>query len=79
MDFYFTGGSFTKNKERIQKFKETRDSIYTYHNELDKVFNVAKNKKNMKFIAVDLVHWIIIFFAKKSLLVAATCADKSTI
>ena len=29
-------GTFTKNKERIQKFKETRDSRYIYQNELDK-------------------------------------------
>ena len=28
---------FTKNKERIQKFKETGDSWYIYQNELDKV------------------------------------------
>ena len=28
--------SFTKNKERIQKFKETGDTIYIYENELDK-------------------------------------------
>ena len=27
---------FTKNKERIQKFKETGDSKYIYRNELDK-------------------------------------------
>ena len=27
---------FTKNKERIKKFKETGDSIYIYRNELDK-------------------------------------------
>ena len=27
---------FTKNKERIQKFKETGDSRYVYKNELDK-------------------------------------------
>ena len=27
---------FTKNKERIQKFKETGDSQYIYQNELDK-------------------------------------------
>ena len=27
---------FTKSKERIQKFKETRDSRYIYQNELDK-------------------------------------------
>ena len=29
---------FTKNKERIQKFKETRDSRYIYQSELDKAF-----------------------------------------
>ena len=29
-------GPFTKNKERIQKFKETRDTKYIYRNELDK-------------------------------------------
>ena len=27
---------FTKSKERIQKFKETKDSRYIYQNELDK-------------------------------------------
>ena len=27
---------FTKNKERIQKLKETRDTSYIYKNELDK-------------------------------------------
>ena len=30
-------GPFTKNKERIQKFKETGDTSYIYKNELDKV------------------------------------------
>ena len=29
---------FTKNKERIRKFKETGDSRYIYQNELDKAF-----------------------------------------
>ena len=32
---YSTCGPFTKNKERIQKFKETRDTNYIYKNELD--------------------------------------------
>ena len=35
----FTCGAyrpFTKNKERIQKFKETGDTKYIYKNELDK-------------------------------------------
>ena len=29
-------GPLTKNKKRIKKFKETRDSRYIYQNELDK-------------------------------------------
>ena len=29
--------TFTKNKERIEKFKATRDSRYIYQNELDKL------------------------------------------
>ena len=33
---YSAGGSLTKNKERIQKFKETGDTGYIYRNELDK-------------------------------------------
>ena len=33
---YSACGTFTKNKERIQKFKETGDSTYIYRNELDK-------------------------------------------
>ena len=33
---YNACGLFTKNKERIQKFKETGDTNYIYKNELDK-------------------------------------------
>ena len=33
---YSACGSFIKNKERIQKFKETEDTNYIYKNELDK-------------------------------------------
>ena len=33
---YSTCGPFTKNKERIQKFKKTGDTSYIYKNELDK-------------------------------------------
>ena len=29
-------GSFTKNKERIQKFMQTGDTRYIYQNDLDK-------------------------------------------
>ena len=33
---YSACGPFTKNKERIQKFKQTGDSRYIYKNELGK-------------------------------------------
>ena len=33
---YSAFGPFTRNKERIQKFKEAGDSRYIYQNELDK-------------------------------------------
>ena len=33
---YSACGPFTKNKERIKKFKETGDTCYIYNNELDK-------------------------------------------
>ena len=33
---YSACGLFTKNKERIQKFKETGDTSYIYRSELDK-------------------------------------------
>ena len=33
---YRACGPFTKNKERIQQFKETGDTSYIYKNELDK-------------------------------------------
>ena len=33
---YSASGAFTKNKERIQNFKETGDTNYIYKNELDK-------------------------------------------
>ena len=33
---YSARGPFTKNKERIRKFKETGDTNYIYKNELDK-------------------------------------------
>ena len=34
---YSACGLFTKNKERIRKFKKTGDTKYIYRNELDKV------------------------------------------
>ena len=42
---YSACGSFTKNKEGIQKFKETRDKKYIYKNELIQlVFNIWLNR-----------------------------------
>ena len=35
---YSSCGPFTKNKERIQRFKQTGYSRYIYRNELDKTF-----------------------------------------
>ena len=35
---YSACGPFTKNKERIQKFKETGDTNYIYKNEFDKAW-----------------------------------------
>ena len=35
---YSAWGPFTKNKERIQKVKETGDTSYIYKNELDKAW-----------------------------------------
>ena len=35
---YSACGPFTKNKERIKKFKETGDTNYIYKNELDKAY-----------------------------------------
>ena len=35
---YSACGPFTKNKERIQKFKGTGDTSYIYKNELDKAY-----------------------------------------
>ena len=57
---YSACGPFTKNKEWVQKFKETGDTNYIYNNDLDKdlarrtasdktlkdkAFNIAKNPK----------------------------------
>ena len=35
---YSACGPFTKNEERIQRFKETGDTSYIYKNELDKAY-----------------------------------------
>ena len=53
---YSAFGPFTKNKERIQKFKQTGDTNYTYKNELDKAcfqhdmpYGVFKDLKKRTF------------------------------
>ena len=46
---YSACGSFTKNKERIQKFKETGDTSYIYKNEMIKlVFNMIWHMEILK-------------------------------
>ena len=42
-------GPFTKNKEIIQKFKETGDSRYIYKTLRDKAFNIDKNQKHNRY------------------------------
>ena len=53
---YSAFGPLTKNKERIQKFKQTGDTNYTYKNELDKAcfqhdmpYGVFKDLKRRTF------------------------------
>ena len=44
--------SFTKSKERIEKFKETGDTKYVSRNELDKVcsqHDITFDKKNLSW------------------------------
>ena len=46
---YSVCGPFTKNKERIQKFKETGDTSYIYKNELIRlVFNMIWHMEILK-------------------------------
>ena len=49
---YSACGPFTKNKERIQKFKETGDSRYIFKNEL---YSLCKFKDLTKRITVHKV------------------------
>ena len=47
---YSACGPFTKNKERIQKFKETGDTSYIYKTELDKACFLHDNVFNMTWL-----------------------------
>ena len=50
---YSACGPFTKNKKRIQKFKETGDSRFIYKNELDKAcFQHDKAYDDFKDLAI---------------------------
>ena len=56
---------FTKNKNRIQKFKEIGDSRYIYQNELDKAcFQHNMPYENFKYLSrrttIDKVYVIIL-------------------
>ena len=60
---YSACGPFTKNKERIQKFKETGVTTYIYKNELDKHLILLKIL-NMVGIREDLLLWLTNFLIK---------------
>ena len=76
---YNACGPFTKNKERIQKFKEIGDTSYIYKNELDKAcfqhdmaygdfkeikHLILQKTLNMMNIKEDLLLWFINFSIK---------------
>ena len=46
---YSACGALTKNKERIQKFKETGYMSYIYKNKLDKAYGDFKDLKRRTF------------------------------
>ena len=51
LGFTYSGcEQFTKNKERIQKFKETGDMSYIYKTELDKACFLLDNVFNMTWL-----------------------------
>ena len=52
---YSACGPFTKSKERIQKFKETRDASYIYKNELERyAFNMIWLMETLKILQKEL-------------------------
>ena len=74
----FTYGAcapFTKNKERIQKFKKTGDSRYIYRNELDKAcfqhdmvygdFNDLASRTAVYKVYKDIKHLILLKIQNK--------------
>ena len=66
---YSAWGQFTKNKERIQKFKETSDSRYIYQNKIDKACfqhdiacrdfkDLTRRTASNKILRDTVVHWL---------------------
>ena len=45
---YSVCGPFTKNKERIQKFKETGDRSYIYNNLIRLAFNMLRHMEILR-------------------------------
>ena len=57
---YSACGLFTKNKERIQKLKETRDSRYIYRNELDQsCFQHSIAQRDLKIQQEEQLHQVL--------------------
>ena len=69
---YSVCGPFTKNKERIQKFKETGDTKCIYKNEFDKAcFSIL----NMMDIKGGLLLWFTNFLMKSPQVVVLICTQ----
>ena len=93
-EFSFSArGPFTKNKERMQKFKETGDSRYIYQNELDNTcFRHDMDYEDFKDLPLKLLillkirnmihillRWFINFLTKNLLAQSSGGAVKSEI
>ena len=61
---YSACGSFTKDKERIEKFMETENTDFIYKNGLDKAcfqHNMAYEKsKNLAYLKLRMIEYIIV-------------------
>lgn len=54
---YSTSGQFTRNKTRIQKFREKIESRYTYRNEIYKVF-VSRIRWHTEISKIYQEEWV---------------------
>ena len=69
-------GPFTKNKTRVQKFKETEDSRYIFRNEIDKVcFQHDKAYGTYKYLPRRTVSDKVLHKKKISILVILSTTD----